>query len=118
MFHVAWFRPGRRGPFVSAKGPKTIDAPSGLIEEEGREHFEERTNSQGSHKARKMRRASLLGGQPAGVGSLGDEQFRDFQEKAWTVGMWSEEDRFRGFAPVRRGPFVSAKGPKTMLAVA
>ncbi|HBP88390.1 MAG TPA: hypothetical protein DD706_11915, partial [Nitrospiraceae bacterium] len=24
----------------------------------------------------------------------------------------------RGFAPVRRGPFVSAKGPKTILAVA
>ncbi len=29
-------RPGSRGPFVSAKGPKTIDAPSGLSEEEGR----------------------------------------------------------------------------------
>ena len=25
---------------------------------------------------------------------------------------------FRGFAPVRRGPFVSAKGPKTILTVA
>ncbi len=36
MFGVAGFRPGRRGPFVSAKGPKTIDAPSGLIEAEGR----------------------------------------------------------------------------------
>ncbi|MBA3968328.1 MAG: hypothetical protein H0X47_21645 [Nitrospirales bacterium] len=24
MFWVAGFRPGRRGPFVSAKGPKTI----------------------------------------------------------------------------------------------
>jgi hypothetical protein len=27
----AGFRPGGRGPFVSAKGPKTIDAPSGRI---------------------------------------------------------------------------------------
>ena len=32
IFSVAGFRPGRRGPFVSAKGPKTIDAPSGSWE--------------------------------------------------------------------------------------
>ena len=31
LFCVAGFRPGKRGPFVSAKGPKTIDARSGLI---------------------------------------------------------------------------------------
>jgi len=31
MFCDAGFRPGSRGPFVSAKGPKTIDAQSGLI---------------------------------------------------------------------------------------
>ena len=37
MFCVAGFRPGRRGPFVLAKGPKTIDAPSGLIGAEGRQ---------------------------------------------------------------------------------
>ena len=37
MFCVAGFRPGRRGPFVSAKGPKTIDAPSGLIGVDGRQ---------------------------------------------------------------------------------
>ena len=36
MFCGAGFRPGRRGPFVSAKGPKTIDAPSGLMGEDGR----------------------------------------------------------------------------------
>ncbi len=54
-------RPGSRGPFVSAKGAKTIDAPSGFIEEEGRELFAERPNSPGSHKGRQMRRASLLG---------------------------------------------------------
>ncbi len=32
----AGFRPGSRATFVSAKVAKTIDAPSGLIEEEGR----------------------------------------------------------------------------------
>ena len=37
IFCVAGFRPGRRGPFVLAKGPKTIDAPSGLMEEDGRQ---------------------------------------------------------------------------------
>ena len=37
IFCVAGFRPGRRGPFVSAKGPKTIDAPSGLIGADGRQ---------------------------------------------------------------------------------
>jgi len=36
FFCVAGFRPGGRGPFVSAKGPKTIDAPSGLIRLDGR----------------------------------------------------------------------------------
>jgi hypothetical protein len=35
MFGVAGFRPGRRGPFVPAKGPKTSDAPSGLIRADG-----------------------------------------------------------------------------------
>jgi len=37
MFCIAGFRPGRRGPFVSAKGPKTIDAPSGLLGTDGRQ---------------------------------------------------------------------------------
>ena len=27
VFYLAGFRPGERGPFVSAKGPKTISAP-------------------------------------------------------------------------------------------
>ncbi len=31
IFDVAGFRPGKRGPFVPAKGPKTIDAQSDLI---------------------------------------------------------------------------------------
>ena len=30
------FRPGSRAPFVSGKGPKTIDAPPGLIGSDGR----------------------------------------------------------------------------------
>ena len=60
VFRCRGFDPGRRGPFVSAKGPKTIDAPSGFIEEEGRELFKERPNSPGSDKVRQMRRASLL----------------------------------------------------------
>jgi len=37
MFCIAGFRPGRRGPFVLAKGPKTIDAPSCLIGSDGRQ---------------------------------------------------------------------------------
>jgi len=37
VFCVAGFRPGRRGPFVPAKGPKTIDAPSCLIGADGRQ---------------------------------------------------------------------------------
>jgi len=40
IFCEAGFRPGRRGPFVSAKGPKTTDAPSGLMGKDGRQ-FEE-----------------------------------------------------------------------------
>ena len=48
----AGFRPGSRATFVSAKVAKTIDAPSGLIGTEGRQHLEERTNSPGSDKVR------------------------------------------------------------------
>jgi len=36
IFCVAGFRHGRRGHFVPAKGPKTSDAPSGLIGVDGR----------------------------------------------------------------------------------
>ncbi|WNM57332.1 hypothetical protein [Candidatus Nitrospira allomarina] len=56
------FAPGRRGFawcvsksatfVVEAKVAKTIDAPSGLIAEEGRELFEERPNSPGSDTGR------------------------------------------------------------------
>jgi hypothetical protein len=34
---LARFRPGSRGPFVSAKGPKTFDAQPGHIRWVGRE---------------------------------------------------------------------------------
>ena len=54
------FVPGRRVPFVSAKGTKTIDAPAGFFGGEGRELFAERPNSPGSNTGREMRRASLL----------------------------------------------------------
>ena len=33
IFCIAGFRPGSRAPFVPAKGAKTNDAPSGLINE-------------------------------------------------------------------------------------
>ncbi len=59
IFCVAGFRPGWRGPFVSAKGPKTIDAPSGLIQNGGTQALGGRTNSPGSNKARQRMRASL-----------------------------------------------------------
>ncbi len=36
-FDIAGFRPGRRGPFLSGKGPKTIDAQAGFIGWDGRE---------------------------------------------------------------------------------
>ncbi|HSF08223.1 MAG TPA: hypothetical protein VLA60_02355 [Nitrospirales bacterium] len=50
----AGFRPGSRATFVSAKVAKTIDAPFGLIEEEGRQPCEERTNSLRSNKVRQL----------------------------------------------------------------
>ncbi len=37
-----------------------MDAPSGFIEEEGRQRFKERPNPPGSHKRHRMRSASLL----------------------------------------------------------
>jgi hypothetical protein len=40
IFCVAGFRPGSRAPFVSAKGAKTIDAPSGLLPGDGRKREE------------------------------------------------------------------------------
>jgi hypothetical protein len=76
FFSVAGFRPGRRGsfglpqdrPFVSAKGPKTMDAPSGHMGAEERQPEEGGpargacvlSLSKGSNKARQVMRASLL----------------------------------------------------------
>ncbi len=45
--------PGRRGPFVSAKGPKTSDAQFGQHEMD-RTPDEERTNSFHSDKVRRI----------------------------------------------------------------
>ncbi len=50
LFYVAGFRPGRRGPLVSAKGPKTIDAQSGDSRWDGRQILQVRTNSLPSNK--------------------------------------------------------------------
>jgi hypothetical protein len=55
---VAGFRPGSRGPFVSAKGPKTSDAPSGLIKMGRTLDWGGRTNSLRSNKVRRFMRAS------------------------------------------------------------
>ena len=41
----AGVRPGNRGPFVSAKGPKAIDAPSDLTKFGGRRLWGGRANS-------------------------------------------------------------------------
>ena len=54
-------RPGSRATVVSAKVAKTMDAPSGFMGGEGRQSFEERTNSLCSNTVRDMRRASLPG---------------------------------------------------------
>ena len=80
IFCVAGFRPGGRGPFVSAKGPKTNDAPSG--ERNGRTPmFRGRTNSLHSNKARPARMASSVS-QTAGVGAGETNQFRVSHERA------------------------------------
>ena len=57
-FCVAGFRPGSRGPFVSAKGPKTNDAPSGLIRMGRTPVLGRRPNSLRSNKVRQFIRAS------------------------------------------------------------
>ncbi len=66
VFGVAGFRPGRRGPLVSAKGPKTIDAQSDLIRIGRPRDTGGRSNSLRSNKARRRRRAPVpLVGQQA-----------------------------------------------------
>jgi hypothetical protein len=54
----AGFRPGGRGPFVSAKGPKTIDAQSCHIGLGWTQEKIERTNSLRSDKTRQLIRVS------------------------------------------------------------
>jgi hypothetical protein len=56
LFRIAGFRPGRRGPFVSAKVPKTSDAPPGLIKLIRREVGDRLTR--GAHTSPSRTRAS------------------------------------------------------------
>jgi hypothetical protein len=82
IFCVAGFRPGRRGPFVLAKGPKTIDAPSGFMGGDGRQDWGGRTNSLRSNKARQLRRASLPWARRQASEQGGDEHFSNSHERA------------------------------------
>jgi hypothetical protein len=66
-FCDAGFRPGWRGPFVSAKGPKTSDAPSGLIRGEGRKPAEGGPTRRAQTRSARDKSVPPLG-QPAGVG--------------------------------------------------
>lgn len=63
----AVFRLGSRGPFVSAKGSKTIDAQPGLIKFGGRKLFGGRANSLRSDKAR-LWIQTLTRSRAAGIG--------------------------------------------------
>ncbi len=81
FFCVAGFRPGGRGPFVSAKGPKTIDAPSDLI------ILDERKAKEGEPtRYAQTRLAGSLERPPRGPGgrrrTLGDEHVRDTDKRA------------------------------------
>ena len=63
IFCDTGFRPGSRDPFVSAKGPKTIDAPSGLIKLGGRKPGEG-----GPTRCAQTRPTDLLERPPMGPG--------------------------------------------------
>jgi hypothetical protein len=81
IFCVAGFRPGSRAPFVSAKGAKTIDAPSGLITRDGRKREEgEPTRCAQTRLAGSWERPSR--GPGGRRRTLGTEHFRDSQERA------------------------------------
>ncbi len=82
-FGVAGFRPGWRGPFVSAKVAKTIDVPSGLIRGDGCKLAEG-----GPTRWAQTRSAADEGvppfGQPAGVRQRGRcTQIKKFLEINW-----------------------------------
>ena len=65
---IAGFRPGRRGPFVSAKGPKTTDALSGLIWMSKRELLEGGPTRFAHTRPANLSERSLMGaGQQASV---------------------------------------------------
>ena len=58
---LAGFRPGSRDPFVSAKGPKTIDARTGMIKMGQTRTVREQPNSLRSNKGCGIFRASVPG---------------------------------------------------------
>ncbi len=85
MFGVAEFRPGRRGPFGLAKGPKTIDAPSGLILE-GTDASLRRAGQLAPLKQGPPADKSVPPlGQPAGVGPCDPEPFSDSHERVGSI---------------------------------
>ena len=67
--HYTGFRPGGRGPFLTGKGPKTIDAQSGPITWSRGLAKVGRVNSLRSNKARPYGKP-LSYGHPAGIGGM------------------------------------------------
>ena len=65
LTYITGFRPGSRFTFVSAKGPKTIDAQSGHIQKTDARG--ERTNSLASNRARKISKSVRPSGLTVGV---------------------------------------------------
>ncbi len=66
---IRGFAPVRRGPFVSAKGPKTIDAPSGLTKSGGTPTFRRAAQLARLKQGPLAAKSVPPLGQPAGVGS-------------------------------------------------
>ncbi len=126
------FAPARRGPFVSAKGPKTIGARAGpprggpcapvpvvwaaelaSLRQSSPPNGRDGTGAQPRPEApgggiclfchARLDRASSLLSSPTSPAVIPDP---DRGSRVLGVGL-------RGFGPARRGPFVSAKGPKT-----
>ena len=91
------FVPVRRGPFVSAKGLKTMDAPSGLMGGEGRQLLKSGpTRSAQTRSATCEERPSL---EPAGRRrSIGEEWLQDLYARGMSGGRM---ERGRG-GPTRR----------------
>jgi hypothetical protein len=81
---IAGSRPGRRGPFVSAKGPKTIDAPSCRIGWDGRKIKSGPTRGAQTGSAKYQERPSLG---PAGRRQSGKRFTTRFQAEDSNLGI-------------------------------